>query len=219
MNDPAFLFYSSDFLVGTMFMNDEQVGKYIKLICTQHQRGHLSEKDMLKICTTYDEDVFSKFKKDENDLYYNERLESEINKRKAYSESRRNNRLSSNTKEKKGKKDMSNISKTYDKHMENENINIIINYLNNKLNSNYKSNTTKTRDLIIARFNNGYKVEDFKKVIDIKYKEWNKEPKKGQQDMRPYLRPSTLFGTKFEEYLNQKEVGKNQAEEDFLKDD
>lgn len=114
--DPAFLLYSSDFLTGTMFMTNEQVGKYIRLLCVQHQKGHLSEKDMSNICSTYDEDVYKKFSKDENGLYYSKRLESEIQKRMAYSESRRNNRL-------KGK----NICKTYVPHMENENENENIN--------------------------------------------------------------------------------------------
>jgi hypothetical protein len=124
--DPAFLFYSSDFLTGTMFMDNEQVGKFIRLICAQHQKGRLTEKDMLKICGTHDEDIFSKFAVDGAGLYYNERLEQEVNKRKAYSESRRNNR--------KKKEDMNNISKTYVQHMENENENENIN-----VNSNVKS--------------------------------------------------------------------------------
>lgn len=115
--DPAVLFYTGDFLTGTITMTDEQVGKYIRLLCVQHQKGHLSKKDMLNICKTYDEDVFSKFETDENGLFFNTRLDEEINKRRAYSESRRKNRM------KKGKKDMSNISSTYDKHMENENEN------------------------------------------------------------------------------------------------
>lgn len=92
MKDPAFLFYSSDFLAGTMLMTNEDVGKYIKLLCLQHQKGHLKEKEMLSICGNYNEDIFNKFKKDEEGNYYNERLEYESNKRKAYSESRRNNR-------------------------------------------------------------------------------------------------------------------------------
>ena len=92
MKDPAFLFYSSDFLSGTMLMSDEEIGQYIKLLCLQHQKGHLKEKDILNICHSYNEDIFSKFKKDEEGNYYNERLEYEANKRKAYSESRRNNR-------------------------------------------------------------------------------------------------------------------------------
>jgi hypothetical protein len=73
------------------------------------------EKDMLQICGTYDEDIFSKFKKDNDGKFYNERLKDEVDKRKAYSESRRNNR--------KKKEDMIDISKTYVQHMENENEN------------------------------------------------------------------------------------------------
>jgi len=50
--DPAFLFYSSDFTIGTQFMTDEQVGKYIRLLCAQHQTGHLDEEHMtgLMLC-------------------------------------------------------------------------------------------------------------------------------------------------------------------------
>jgi hypothetical protein len=112
--DPAFLFYTSDFLTGTLTMTDEQVGKYIRLLCLQHQKGSLSEKDMLFICKSYDEDIFCKFVKIESG-YYNQRLKDESEKRSKYSESRANNR--------KSKKDMLNISKTYVSHMENENEN------------------------------------------------------------------------------------------------
>ena len=131
--DPAFLFYSSDFLTGTMFMTDSQLGKYIKILCTQHQKGHLSEKDMLKICKRYDKDIFDKFVKDESGKYYNIRLEREIAKRSAYSKSRSDNR--------KNKINFENICFSYVKHMENENINInninnILEYINNnKLNN------------------------------------------------------------------------------------
>lgn len=130
--DPAFLFYSSDFLTGTMFMTDSQLGKYIKILCTQHQKGHLSEKDMLKICKRYDKDIFEKFTKDDDGKYYNIRLESEITKRKDYSKSRANNR--------KNKLTYENICFSYVKHMENENENInninILEYVNNnKLNN------------------------------------------------------------------------------------
>ena len=61
--DPAVLFYTSDFLTGTMTMTNDQVGMYIRLLCLQHQKNFLSEKDMLSICKSYDEDVFSKFEK------------------------------------------------------------------------------------------------------------------------------------------------------------
>lgn len=90
--DPAFLFYSSDFYIGTMMMTDEQVGKYIRLLCIQHQHGHLSEKDMMKICVNHDEDIFSKFQKDDDGKYFNLRLETEADKRANFAQSRRDNR-------------------------------------------------------------------------------------------------------------------------------
>jgi hypothetical protein len=155
MKDPAFLFYSSDFLTGTSLLNDEQVGKYIRILCHQHQRGHLSEKDMKKICNGYDEDIFCKFQKDCDGNFFNQRLEDEINKRKNYSESRRQNRL-------KKEKDMNNISKSYDKHMENENENEIINVINNKNNvsKNLKPTLNEVRQYCAER-NRGVDAEKF----------------------------------------------------------
>lgn len=74
----------------------------------------------------------------------------------------------------------------------------IISYLNFGTGSNYKHTTQKTKQLIKARYNEGFKVDDFKKVIDNMCTEWLHNPK-----MKCYLRPETLFGTKFESYLNR----------------
>jgi hypothetical protein len=122
--DPAVLFYTSDFLSGTFTMDNEQVGKYIRLLCLQHQKGKLSEKDMLSICKAYDNEIWDKFKV-EDGLYYNERMFNETIRRQKFSESRRNNAKSP-------KKE--STSEAYAKHMEtetenrtitiNENINI-----------------------------------------------------------------------------------------------
>lgn len=147
MKDPAFLFYSSDFLSGTMLMTDEEIGQYIKLLCLQHQKGHLKEKDMLNICKTYNEDIFSKFKKDEEGNYYNERLEYEANKRKAYSESRRNNRKKKETYE----KDMKNIYNSYEQHMGNANANENRNI--NKNNSKVNDSCVNDLQVIIDFYN------------------------------------------------------------------
>lgn len=147
MKDPAFLFYSSDFLSGTMLMTDEEIGQYIKLLCLQHQKGHLKEKDMLNICKTYNEDIFSKFIKDEEGNYYNERLEYEANKRKAYSESRRNNRKKKEE-TKPYEEDMKNICNSYEEHMGNENININKNIINNKDNRKRGSKGKKEEEKI-----------------------------------------------------------------------
>ncbi|HDC9450090.1 TPA: conserved phage C-terminal domain-containing protein [Staphylococcus aureus] len=74
----------------------------------------------------------------------------------------------------------------------------IIDYLNEKTGKKFKHNTTKTKDFIKARWNQDFRLEDFKKVIDIKTAEWL------NTDSDKYLRPETLFGNKFEGYLNQK---------------
>lgn len=79
----------------------------------------------------------------------------------------------------------------------------IIEYLNDKSDKQYKHTTKKTQILIKARFNEGFEIDDFKSVIDIKSKEWM------NTDMEKFIRPETLFGTKFESYLNQS-VGSNQ---------
>lgn len=73
----------------------------------------------------------------------------------------------------------------------------IIKYLNDRIGANYRHTTNKTKDLIKARFNEGFVLEDFYEVIDKKSMEWI------NTDMQKYLRPETLFGTKFESYLNQ----------------
>lgn len=147
MKDPAFLFYSNDFLSGTMLMSDEDVGKYIRLLCLQHQKGHLKEKEMLNICKTFNEDIFNKFKKDEEGNYYNERLEYESNKRRAYSESRRKNRKKKEEKET-YEEDMKNICNSYEEHMENENININKTVIKNKDNRKRGSKGKKEEEKI-----------------------------------------------------------------------
>lgn len=80
----------------------------------------------------------------------------------------------------------------------NQNYKYIIDYLNKKTSKNFKSTSKKTKTLINARINEGFSVEDFKTVINNKTTEWLNDKK-----MEKYLRPETLFGNKFESYLNQ----------------
>jgi uncharacterized protein YdaU (DUF1376 family) len=90
--DPAFLFYSTDFFMGTIDMTDEQVGQYIRLMCLQHQKGHLTEAIMLSIMKgKLDDLILSKFVQDSEGLYYNKRLELEIEKRRRFTDSRARN--------------------------------------------------------------------------------------------------------------------------------
>ena len=91
----------------------------------------------------------------------------------------------------------------------------IVDYLNQKAGTRYKHTSEDTRKHIRARVNDGYTLDDFKAVIDRKVEEW-----KGTE-WQKFLRPSTLFGSKFESYLNQKEEpkGKKTAFSNFLERD
>lgn len=73
----------------------------------------------------------------------------------------------------------------------------IIEFLNKECNKNFKSNTKNTVNIIIKRLKEGFTVEDFKKVILKKSKQWK------NTDFDKFLRPTTLFGDKFEGYLNE----------------
>lgn len=74
----------------------------------------------------------------------------------------------------------------------------IIDHLNERAGTCYRASTPKTQAHIRARWNEGYRLDDFIRVIDVKCDEWLNDTK-----MRKYLCPDTLFGTKFEKYLNQ----------------
>jgi hypothetical protein len=89
--DPAVLFYTQDFLVGTMTMSYEQKGKYITLLCLQHQKGKLTLKDLQSILNEEDIEIAEKFIKESDGFYYNQKLKFESERRKNYSESRRKN--------------------------------------------------------------------------------------------------------------------------------
>lgn len=74
----------------------------------------------------------------------------------------------------------------------------IVTHLNDKTGANYRASSKNTQRLIKARLKEGYGVDDFKEVIDTKASDWLRDSKMSQ-----YLRPETLFGNKFESYLNQ----------------
>lgn len=74
----------------------------------------------------------------------------------------------------------------------------IVEYLNQSVGSKFKHTSKDTQNHIKARWNEGFKLEDFKAVIDTKSEQWLNDNK-----MNIYLRPKTLFGTKFESYLNE----------------
>lgn len=197
--DPAVLFYTSDFLTGTSFFTDEQRGQYIRLLCEQHQNGHIPENHMVSVCFSLGSPVIKKFTKDKNGLYYNERMENEIIKRIEFTESRRLNGLKGGRPKASVEPSAKPIGKPTNNLIGNENDNvIIIEYLNKKSGKNFKPSSQKTKLCISARIKEGFSIDDFKTVIDNKVKDWI-----NKSDMVEYLRPETLFGTKFEGYLNQ----------------
>jgi len=89
--DPAFLFYSSDFLTGVMVMSFEDRGKYITLLALMHQQGRMDEETIRLLVGSCSVKLISKFKKDENGFFYNERLELETEKRNKFTQSRKDN--------------------------------------------------------------------------------------------------------------------------------
>lgn len=97
------------------------------------------------------------------------------------------------------KENNTNINNTFNNYIVE-----IVNYLNDVAGKNFRHTARKTQTLIKARLREGFTVDDFKRVIDNKTKEWKHDPK-----MSKYLRPETLFGTKFESYLNETPVEQN----------
>jgi len=90
----------------------------------------------------------------------------------------------------------------------------IIDHLNEKNGSSFRADTDKTKRLIKARFREGWKFEDFVAVIDSKVFEWGTD-----ESMMQYIRPETLFGTKFESYLNGAKLSQGSIEEEKEKED
>lgn len=89
----------------------------------------------------------------------------------------------------------------------------IIDYLNKQTGKSFKSSTQNSKKLIKARWNEGYRLEDFKKVIDNKVADWTGKTFDDGSPAENYLQPSTLFAGKFETYLNQVLKRTNQGTE------
>ncbi len=90
----------------------------------------------------------------------------------------------------------------------------IIGYLNEKTGKKFKLSSIKTRELIQSRYGEGFTLKDFNRVVDLKSADWQTDPA-----WNKFLRLETLFGTKFESYLNQQEGKKRLTEGDFNLDD
>lgn len=103
--DPAFLFFPGDWLGGTMTLTRYHKGAYMDLLMAQFSVGHMTTQEIRHVLGDKDfEEIWEpvlrkKFKKDKDGLFYNQKLENEIIKRRNFTQSRKNNLNGSNHKE------------------------------------------------------------------------------------------------------------------------
>ncbi len=124
--DPAFLFYPGDWLGGTMGMSFEEKGAYMELLMMQFNRGHMTEHMVGQAIGQLWDKVQVKFIQDKDGLYYNERLDFEKEKRKTFTESRRNNIEGKNQYSKQDEKE-GHLEGHMTTHMEDGNVNVNVN--------------------------------------------------------------------------------------------
>lgn len=129
--DPAFLFYPGDWLGGTMTFSRAHKGAYMDLLMCQFNQGHMAIQDIKDILgekdfnEMWDSKLKSKFNIDLEGRFYNEKLETEIVKRKNYTDSRKKNLKSTSKQSDHMSTDMAHPYETHMiEHMENENENI-----------------------------------------------------------------------------------------------
>lgn len=145
-------------------------------------------------------------KKERDRLYQHERRQKQrLLIQKSFEESSDNSSIDSFTVAKESLP-VASLEEDKEKDIDIDIYKYIVEYLNEKLNTHYKTSSKKTKSLIHARIKEGFTKEDFETVIDKKCAEWL-----GDEKMEKYLRPETLFGTKFESYLNAKTTKWQQA--------
>ena len=188
--DPAFLFYPSDFLTGTMFMSHEQIGIYIRLLCSQHQHGGVIDKISFNSLVGNNEIVRAKFI--EIDLgFYNQRLADEMEKR-----NKKSNNISKAVKEVWEKRKESNAipskNNAIPKESKKKGNRILMGIVNENVNENeieeYFVLNGYSKELANKFYlhyqpdwtdSNGKKVKDWKKKAQtVWFKEENKQLKK-----------------------------------------
>jgi uncharacterized protein YdaU (DUF1376 family) len=118
--DPAFLFYPGDYVGGTMGMSFEEKGAYMDLLMMQFNRGHMTEHMIRHVVGHLWDTIQHKFKQDAEGLWYNERLDIEKERRKSYTDSRKNNKEGKNQ----YNKNDGHMTKHMTGHMENRDKNV-----------------------------------------------------------------------------------------------
>lgn len=210
MNKKSFILYN-DYAQHINLLSNEQAGVLIKNIFSYTGDEPLAEMDAATAMAF----SFIKAALDRDVDKYDEIIEKRKEAGRLGGYAKAQNRSLANAKSakqnlanaSKGKQNLANLADNdndNDNVNDNENIYIvgkpdyagIISHLNDKAGTRYRPGSGKTQGYINARYNEGYTLEDFKTVIDKKCEEWI------GTDMEKFLRPETLFGPKFESYLN-----------------
>lgn len=178
--DPAVLFYTGDFLVGVSDMPFLERGYYITLLCMQHQKGHLSEETIcfaLGLRSVIEiPSVMKHFRKDEDGLYYQRRMEEETSKRLAYTESRRKNGKLGGRPPTKNQNHMDNhMDNHMGTHMGNGNGNGNDNSIKDKRSTLIKTEKDKVFDAFWSAYPRKTAKKDARKAFDkVPRSEWDK---------------------------------------------
>lgn len=178
--DPAFLFYPNDYIGGTMGMSFEEKGAYIELLMMQFNRGHMSGHMCGQVVGQLWDKIQDKFQQDDKGLWFNERLEIEQNKRKAFTASRKNNLKGINQYTKK----TGLINGHMTSYMENENEDTINVYTKNDFLRNWnelRNHYLKTpsnlnslpfqEQILLKQLSQIYKKEDFQTALKGLFKQ------------------------------------------------
>jgi len=228
MKDPAFLFYPNDYIGGTMGMTFEEKGAYVDLLMLQFNRGHMTSHMVGQVIGQLEAEpqaeIMSKFKKDEDGCFYNERLELEIEKRKAFVQSRNNNISGTNQYTNKQGKNEGHIDGHIDGHMTShmEDVNICIEYYNSEISNNssdseienyrlfvdflFGKNELKEKMTCWLKLKNQLSIEQFKKIMK-KSKEKNRKIRdmilSGYNKPQKYLKGNVSFYATLNSWLNR----------------
>lgn len=214
---PAFQLYAADFYVDTAGWTPTQVGVYLRLLLHEWINGPLPNKisilariagiDVRNMQRLWSAVLAEKFTTDAAGMYVNPRLEKEREKQLKYRELQAiSGKIGAEKRWKTHSKpysDPNGESIALQSSISSNSIPYqkIVSYLNLKTGKNFKYKSKETQRHIRARWKNGFTFDNFCIVIDKKCEKWLFDAK-----MVDYLRPETLFGTKFESYLNEGSV-------------
>ena len=209
---PAFQFYYDRFNSSTSLWDDAQVGKYVRLMICQANKGFVTDRELAKVASG-DEDVLSKFVKISDGKFANEVLSEILAARDAYSANRANNRKSGVSKKKEQTHDnhMKNICLSQKDHMVDVDVVVdkesskkqkggvgekelsairVLEYYRDATNRRVQTDNKGWIRLICARFKEGISEQDLKDIVDIKVLQWT------GKEYEAHLVPKTLFGDK-----------------------